>query len=74
MTTLRTFFARFLELFRKQHRDAEFAAELKSHFDLMVDENITKGLSPQEARRQARLRLGGSDQIEEQVRERRGIR
>jgi predicted permease len=48
------------------HRvDEDFQRELASHLELMTEDNIRRGMEPGEARRQARLRLGGLDQLRE---------
>ena len=48
------------------HRlDEDFQRELASHLDMLTEENIRRGLPPDEARRQARLRLGGAAQLRE---------
>jgi len=39
--------------------DRDFAAELDSHLQMHIDDNVARGMTPDEARRQARLRLGG---------------
>jgi hypothetical protein len=44
-------------------------AEVAGYFDMLVDEKIAAGMSPAEARRQARLEMGGVDQVKESVRE-----
>jgi putative ABC transport system permease protein len=43
----------------------DFAAELEAHLALLTEDNIRRGLSPDAARREARLRLGGASQIAE---------
>ena len=43
--------------------------ELRAHIDAHVDDNIRAGMTPDEARRQALLALGGVDQVKEQVRD-----
>lgn len=53
--------------------DRELDAELASHFELAVDENIARGMTPDEARRQALIRFGGVQQAREQQREARGL-
>jgi hypothetical protein len=45
--------------FRKQPLDRELDAEMQSHLQMAVDENLRQGLSMQEARRQAMVRFGG---------------
>ena len=56
-------------LFHKQREERELDAEVRAHELLMADEKIRAGIDPQEARRQARLELGGLEQVKEQVRE-----
>jgi len=36
---------------------------------MLIDENIRAGMPPKEAQRAARIELGGSEQVKEQVRE-----
>jgi len=66
-------FARMASLLRnllhKQREERELDEEVHSHELLLVDEKIRAGLHPREARRQARLELGGLEQVKEQVRE-----
>jgi putative ABC transport system permease protein len=70
---LRAWFLRFGELFRKQRRDRDLAAELESHLQMQIEDNVRAGMTPQEARRQALIRLGGIDQTKESYRDRRGL-
>jgi predicted permease len=60
-------------MFQRERLDRELAAELDSHLALHVDDNLRAGMPPEEARRQALLKLGGVAQIEEQHRQARGI-
>jgi putative ABC transport system permease protein len=70
MQKLRAFVLRLSGLFRS-HRDAgDFAAELDSHIALHTEEGIRNGLSSEEARRQALIRLGGAEQAHQALRER----
>jgi predicted permease len=73
MTTLRVFLSRLAELFRKGARERDLADELESHLQLQIDDNLRAGMSPAEARRQARLRFGSVDAVKESQRERRGL-
>jgi predicted permease len=66
-------FQRVLSFFHKQQRDSDLDAELQSHLDLAIEENVGKGMSPDEARRRALVRLGGVQQAKEQQREARGL-
>lgn len=73
MSTLRALLARIAGLFAKQGSDDDLRAELESHVEMETAENIRRGLSPEEARRQALLSSGGLAQAEEAVRDRRGM-
>jgi putative ABC transport system permease protein len=52
----------------------DLSEELNSHLDLHTADNIRAGMSPDEARRQARIALGGVESTKEQYRERRRTR
>ena len=58
---------RLLSLFTRAHDDRELDAELHSHLDAAIADNLRNGMSPQEARRQALLALGGTQQTKESV-------
>src|SRR5215469_7513571 len=45
--------------------------EVRSHLQMLIDENLRAGLGREEAERAARLELGGTEQVKEQVREKR---
>ena len=73
MRKLRAWLLRLGGLFRKDQRDAEFSSELESHLQLHIEDNLRTGMSPEEARRQAFIKLGGIQQTKEIYRERRGL-
>ena len=56
-------------LFHKQREERELDAEVRAHELLLADEKIRSGMNPQEAQRQARLELGGVEQVKEHIRE-----
>ncbi|HEV7506266.1 MAG TPA: ABC transporter permease [Thermoanaerobaculia bacterium] len=60
-------------MFHRERRDRELAEELESHLALHVEDNLRAGMTPEAARRDAVLKLGGVESVKEQVRERRGI-
>ncbi|HXW57324.1 MAG TPA: ABC transporter permease [Candidatus Cybelea sp.] len=66
-------FPRFASLLRnllhREREEHELDEEVCTHEQLLVDENMRAGMNPQEARRQARLELGGVEQVKEHVRE-----
>jgi hypothetical protein len=61
---LREVWNRMLSLFRKGRHDADLEAESKAHLELAIEENLSRGMSPAEARRLALLRFGGVQQGE----------
>src|SRR6185437_12720931 len=44
-----------------------------AHLEMLVEENVERGMTQEEARRAARIALGGGEQIKEAVREQRGL-
>jgi MacB-like periplasmic core domain len=70
---LRAGWLRFRGTFHPRARDEEFAAELESHLEMHTEDNLRSGMTPQEARRQALIQLGGRAQTIEKYRERRGL-
>ena len=54
-------------------RDAELDAEMAAHLELAIEENMQRGMTQQEARRQALIRFGGVEQAKEKHREARGL-
>jgi putative ABC transport system permease protein len=73
MRSLRAWLRRLGGVFRKHDRDADLSAELESHVQLHVDEARRKGMSPEQARRDALLKLGGIEQTKENYRDQRGL-
>ena len=76
MNSLRAFFERlkgFLHRGESNRRDNDFADELDTHIALHVEENLRRGMSPAEARRQALVALGGLEPAKEAHRDRRGL-
>ena len=64
---------RFTALFRKPKNDSEFGAELESHLQLHIEDNLRAGMTPEAARRDALMKLGGVEQTKENYRDRRGL-
>ena len=64
---------RLRALFHHGSMEAELDEELRAHFERLVETNIKSGLSPEEARRRARLAFGGLDQVKEECRDARGV-
>jgi predicted permease len=53
--------------------DQDFEHELEAHLELLTNENVRRGMAPEEAKRTARLRLGGLTQLKETNRELHGL-
>jgi putative ABC transport system permease protein len=51
----------------------ELAEELRSHLDLLTEENVRRGMSVEEARRLARVTLGNMSNIQENYRRQAGL-
>src|SRR6266568_6246834 len=73
MRRLRAWCARLAGLFGTGRRERELADELESHLQMHVEDNLRAGMSPEEARRTALIRLGGIEPIKESYRDRRGV-
>jgi len=73
MSVLREAVNRVRSFFHKPERDAEMEAELRSHLELAIAENMQQGMSAEEARRRALVRFGGVEQAKELHREKRGL-
>jgi len=50
--------------------EAELDEEVRAHLEMLVEEKVRAGMKLEEARRAARMELGGVDQVKEQVHER----
>jgi len=73
MRKLRAWAMRFGGLFRREQRECELAEELESNLQFQIEDNVRAGMTPQEARRRALIRLGGMEQTKELYREQRGL-
>jgi hypothetical protein len=62
---LRRLLARLLGVVTRRGRERAFDEELWSHVEMHTDDGIRAGLSPEEARRQALVMLGGVQQTRE---------
>ncbi len=73
MKNLRSWMIRISNLCRKERMDRDFDAELASHLAMHFDDNLRAGMKPEEARRDALLKLGGVEQTKENHRDLRGL-
>jgi putative ABC transport system permease protein len=70
-SSIRAGLLRLANLFRKRKLDGDLSAELESHLQFHIDDNLRAGMSPEEARRNALLKLGGLQQTTENYRDQR---
>jgi predicted permease len=68
-----TVVARVRDFLRSAASDADFDQELELHLAMAEDDKVRRGLSPEQARREARLELGGTAQLREAARAARGL-
>src|ERR1017187_2496789 len=73
LTWLKVMAARMVALFSQRRLDGDLEQEMESHLVMLAEENIRRGMTPAEARREARMRLGGLESTKEQHREVRGL-
>ncbi|MDR3699185.1 MAG: ABC transporter permease [Candidatus Sulfopaludibacter sp.] len=71
--TVRRVVAGLAALLRKRRLDAELDSEILAHLELAQRDAVARGLSPEEARRAARLSFGGIEKMKEEHRDRRGF-
>lgn len=64
---------RIRSLFRRRSVESELDDELQFHFGKLTEQFTRAGLTPEEARRQASLELGGIEQTKEDCRQARGV-
>src|SRR5579864_9636394 len=58
-----------LNLLRKRRADRELDEEIRGFTEMLADEKIQQGMNAREAQREAKMKLGGVEQVKEQVRE-----
>jgi putative ABC transport system permease protein len=64
---------RFRAIFRRSAMERELDDELRFHLDREAAKYVAAGMSPDDARRRARLAFGGVDRFKDESRESRGI-
>lgn len=71
--SIRRSISRLFAILRPGSLDHELDAEMESHIEMAIEENVRHGLTPEEARRQALIRFGGVEQARQLQRETRGM-
>lgn len=67
-------FARLRALFFRSRLDRELDEELNTHIEILTEENIQRGLPPDDARREALLKIGNRGVLKEVHRDVRSVR
>jgi len=65
--------SRLAGLLPNARRERELADEIEGHLQMHVDDNVRSGMKPEEARRDAVMKLGGVEPTKEIYRERRTV-
>jgi predicted permease len=61
-------------LWKRNQLEAQLEKELRFHLDQHAGDLIARGIDPEKARREARLAIGGPEQVKEDCRDARGTR
>jgi putative ABC transport system permease protein len=64
----------WFRFWRRNRLEEQLEKELRFHLDQHASDLIARGLSPAQAKREARIALGGPEQVKQQCREARGTR
>ena len=73
MNRVREWINRMAGMFRTGRSDAELEEELATHVEMLVEQNMERGMTAEGARRAAWIALGGGEQIKDAVRQQRGL-
>src|SRR5262249_53480233 len=73
LASIRSLASRIQNWISPHQGNREFEQELDSHLEMLTQENMRRGMSSEEARRAAHVRLGGLTQLSETNRELRGL-
>jgi macrolide transport system ATP-binding/permease protein len=69
----RTLMQRLAALFRRRRLEDDLDEELRSHLEMAVELNVRRGMSAEDARREALRSFGGVEQTKENYRDQRGL-
>jgi predicted permease len=73
VTRLRVLLSRLLDVVLRRQRESRLSEEIQTHLDLLTEQHIAAGLSPDAARTAARRAFGGVAQVKETYRDQRGL-
>lgn len=68
MPVLKRFSSLIRNLFHRNRVERDLDAEVESYVEALTREKVEAGMTPDEARRAARIELGGAEQVKEEVR------
>jgi putative ABC transport system permease protein len=69
----RAFFTRLRSFFANERQDRDFSDEMETHLRLHIADNLRAGMTPQQAQREALMKLGGIEQTKQLYRERQSL-
>ncbi len=58
-------------VFHKSRAETDIDRELRFHLDQLISDNLAAGMTPEEARRDASIKLGGIERVKQEVRDNR---
>ncbi|MGA2098635.1 MAG: ABC transporter permease [Candidatus Acidiferrum sp.] len=70
---IRALLVRVARRFQRSDRERDFSAEMESHLAMHIEDNLRAGMSQEQARREAMMKLGGMEQTKESYRDRSGL-
>ena len=70
---MRAILSRLWDYVRRRRLDRDLDEEIQTHLDLCAEEQRTRGMTPEDARVEARRLFGGVVQIKERYRDQRGL-
>ena len=73
MRGLRAVFVRLGNLLGRSRQERELTEELEEHLRMHTEDNVRAGMTPEAARREAILKLGGVEATKERYRDRRNV-
>jgi hypothetical protein len=73
MSSLRVGWSRLLAFFRTRTLEQELDEEVRAHMEMLIEGNVRKGMTPEEARYAALRCFGGVEQAKEMYRQQTGL-
>src|SRR5205809_7726654 len=73
MRRVRGWLSRFVSLFNRRRSDQELNDEIESHLEMHIEEHMRSGMTSEEARRRAMIKMGGIEATKEAYRDQRGL-